>query len=124
MNAFFKSQFVYCSLSWTFHSRTLNNMINRLHERCLRLIYSDNASSFTALLEINTSVSVHHRDIQVLVTELYKFVHGLSPKLVRDCFKLNNMKQVHFLFSASSHSLTWRGITFPLGTENLGSCAK
>ena len=91
MNAFFKSQFSYCPLSWMFHSRTLNNKINRLHERCLRIIYNDITSSFTDLLEIDNSVSVHHRNIQVLATELYKFVNGLSPKLVSDCFKLNNM---------------------------------
>ena len=91
MNAFFKSQFSYCPLSWMFHSRTLNNKINRLHERCLRIIYNDNTSSFTDLLEIDNSVSVHHRNIQVLATELYKFVDGLSPKLVSDFFKLNNM---------------------------------
>ena len=90
MNAFFKSQFNYCPLSWMFHSRTLSNKINRLHERCLRIIYNDNTSSFTDLLEIDNSVSVHHRNIQVLATELYKFVNGLSPKLVSDCFKLNN----------------------------------
>ena len=41
------------------------------------------------LLEIDNSVSVHHRNIQVLATELYKFVNGLSPKLISD--KLNNM---------------------------------
>ena len=69
MNAFFKSQFSYCPLSWMFHSRTLNNKINRLHERCLRKIYDDNTSSFTDLLEIDNSVSVHHRNIQVLPAE-------------------------------------------------------
>ena len=74
-----------------FHSRTLNNKINRLHERCLRIICSDNTSSFTDLLEIDNSVSVYHRNILVLATELYKFVNGLSPKLVSDCFKLTNM---------------------------------
>ena len=74
-----------------FHSRTLNNKINRLHERCLRIIYNDSTSSFTDLLEIDSSVSVHHRNIYVLVTELYKVVNGLSPKLVSYCFKLNNM---------------------------------
>ena len=41
MNAFFKSQFNYCPAIWMFHSRTLNNKINRLHERCLRIIYKD-----------------------------------------------------------------------------------
>ena len=91
MNAFFKSQFSYCPLSWMFHSRTLNNKINRLHERCLRIIYNDNTSSFTDFLEIDNSVSVHHRNIQVLATELYKFVNGLSAKLLSDCFKLNKM---------------------------------
>ena len=90
MNAFFKCQFSYCPLSWMFHSHTLNIKINRLQERCLRIIYNDN-TSFTDLLEIENSVSVYHRNIQVLATELYKFVTGLSPKLVSDCFKLNNM---------------------------------
>ena len=74
-----------------FHSRTLNNKINRLHERCLRIIYNDNTSSLTDLLEIYISVSVRHRNMQVLAIELYKFVNGLSPNLVSDCFKLNNM---------------------------------
>ena len=86
MNGFFKSQFRYCPLSWMFHSRTLNNKINRSHERS-----HDSTSSFIDLLEIDNSVSVNHRNIQVLATELYKFVNGLSPKLVSDCFKLNNM---------------------------------
>ena len=35
MNAFFKSQFSYCSLVWMCHSRANNCKINRLHERCL-----------------------------------------------------------------------------------------
>ena len=63
MNAFFKSQFSYCPLSWMFHSLTLNNKINKLHKRCLRIIYADNTSSFTDLLEIDNSVSAHHRNI-------------------------------------------------------------
>ena len=67
-----------------FHSHALKNIINRLRERCLRKIYNDNTSSFTNLLEIDNLVSVHHRNIQVLATELYKFVNGLSPKLVSD----------------------------------------
>ena len=41
MNAFFKSQFNYYPGIWMFHSRTLNNKINRLNERCLRIIYKD-----------------------------------------------------------------------------------
>ena len=41
MNACFISQFSYFSLVWMFHSRTNNIKINRLHERCLRIVYND-----------------------------------------------------------------------------------
>ena len=32
MTTFIESQFNYCPLVWMFHSRTLNNKINQLHE--------------------------------------------------------------------------------------------
>ena len=35
MNAFFTSQFSYCSLIWMCHCRSNNRKINMLHERCL-----------------------------------------------------------------------------------------
>ena len=91
MNAFFKSQFSYCPFSWILHSRTSNNKINRLRERCLCITCNGNTSSFTDLFGIDNSVSVHHRHVQALATELYEFVNGLSPKLASGCFKLNNM---------------------------------
>ena len=51
MKTFVESQFNYCPLIWMLHSRTLNNKINLLHERALRIIYSDYNSSFNTLLE-------------------------------------------------------------------------
>ena len=129
MNAFFKSQFSCCPLSWMFYCRTLNNKMNRLHETCLSIIYNNNTSSFTDLLGIDNSVSVHHRNIQVLATELYEFINGLSPKQVSDCFKLNNITAHNIrnrptFYSRPVSSLTWHRIALPLGTENLGTCAK
>ena len=50
MNAVFKSQFSYSPLTWMMHSRQLNNRINSLHERCLRVTYDDGLSSFEELL--------------------------------------------------------------------------
>ena len=126
MDAFFESQFSCYPLSWIFHSRTLNNKINRLHERCLHIIYNDNTYYFTDLLEIDNSVSVHHRNIQVFATVLYKFVNGLSPKFLSDCLKLNSMtvydtrNSSTFYSRPVLHSLTWHRITLPAGTENFG----
>ena len=88
MNAFFNAEFSYCPLTWMFHSRKLNNKINRIHEKCLRIVYNDNTSSYKELLEIDNSVSVHHRNIQIFATELYKIVNGLSSDIMKDVFPL------------------------------------
>ena len=40
MKVFVTSQFYYCSLIWMLHSRTLNNRINKIHERALKLTYN------------------------------------------------------------------------------------
>ena len=41
MKAFVISQFNYCPLIWMFHNRALNNRINKIHERTLRLVYEN-----------------------------------------------------------------------------------
>ena len=50
MNAFFKPQFNYCPLIWMCCNRSLNNKIDRFHERSLRIVYSDKISDFSELL--------------------------------------------------------------------------
>ena len=90
MNAFSTLQFSYCPLVWMCHSRTNNNKINRLHERCLRIVYNDKQSSFNELLEKDGSVSIHMRNIQILATEMYKLINNLSPIIMNRVFKLNS----------------------------------
>ena len=40
MEAFTESQFSFYPLIWLFHSRTMNNKINHIHERALRRFYT------------------------------------------------------------------------------------
>ena len=68
MKAFIDSQFGYCPLIWMFCSRTLNNRINQLRERALRLVYKDATLSFEELLIADKSFSIHHRNLQKLAT--------------------------------------------------------
>ena len=75
-----------------FHSREINNRINRIHERALRMAYKDKHSTFQELLSKDSSVSIHHRNLQVLATEIYKFLHGLSPKIMGEVFRINEIK--------------------------------
>ena len=58
-----------------FHSRTLNNRINRLHERALRTVYDDYESSFQTLLDKDCSYIIHHQNIQRLAIEIYKMIN-------------------------------------------------
>ena len=90
MNAFFKLQFSYCPLVQMCHSRTNNSQINRLHERCLRIIYIDKQSLFELLLEKDKYVSIHSRNLQILATEMYKIKNDLSPLIVIELFERRN----------------------------------
>ena len=86
MKSFIESQFGYCPLIWMFHSRTLNNRINRLHERALRLVYRDSTLSFEELLEMDKSFTIHHRNLQKLATEMFKVKNNLSPIFMKSVF--------------------------------------
>ena len=76
----------HCPLNWMFHSRKLNNKINKLHERCLRIVYNNNTSTYEELLETDNSISVHFRNVQALAVELYKAVNGFSPDIMKGVF--------------------------------------
>ena len=78
MKAFFKVQFSYCPLVWMCHSRSMNNKIDRLYERCLRIIHNDKKSSFADLLEKDGPVITHSRTLQLLATKMFK-VHKKMP---------------------------------------------
>ena len=91
MKAFIESHFAYCPLIWMFHSRSLNNKINRLHERALRLVYKDSHLSFRELLKKDHSFSIHHRNLQKLAVEMYKLVNNISTEPMKSIFIPRNV---------------------------------
>ena len=72
-----------------FHSRTMNNKINLIHERALRLVYPNYSSNFDELLKKDGSFSIHDKNIQTLAIEIHKFFHGLSPIIIKNIFQVN-----------------------------------
>ena len=87
MNAFITSQFSYCPLVWMSHSRTMNNRINKIYEKALRLVYKDETNlSLDDLLKKDKSVSIHQRNLQILATEIYKVRNDLGPEIMKDVF--------------------------------------
>ena len=72
-----------------FHSRNLNNKINWIHERALTLVYQ-NSLSFSELFDLDNYVTVHEKNLQVLVTEIYKFKNGIAQEIMTDIIELQN----------------------------------
>ncbi len=61
MKTFVMSQFQYFPLVWMCHSRGLNQKINKIHERALRIAYKDFDSDFEELLRKDSAVTVHEK---------------------------------------------------------------
>ena len=64
--------------------------MDKLHERALRLVYQDKTSTYEDLLRKDGSSKIHHRNIQKLAIEIFKFKNGLSPPIIHEIF--NNGK--------------------------------
>ncbi len=138
MHSFILAHFGYCPLVWMFHSRELNNKINKIHQRSLRIVYQDHKSSFKDLLSKDKSFTIHERNIQTLGIELYKIAYGIAPKLMRlvfptkaymkypweNIFQTFNVKTVSWGTEALYHlgPKIWRII--PITLKKLPSLAK
>ena len=107
MKVFITYQFGYCPLMWMLHSRTLNSRTNNIHERALRLTYKDNQSSFKQLLEKDHYVTVHHKNLQVLVTEIFNFKNNLVPNTMKNAFEL---KEPPYNLRSESNHFTRRNV--------------
>ena len=83
----FISQFNYCPLVWMFHSRKLNYRINSMHERALRVTYHDYKSTCLELLQKGNSLTIHQRNLQVLLTKTFKVKNDLSSEIMKEVFE-------------------------------------
>ena len=112
LNAFITSHFSYAPVVWMFHSRKLNNRINKIHERALRLIYKDYTSSFDDLLAKDNSFKIHQRNLQKLAIEIFKVKKGIAPAIMNSVFELNDnpyslRKDMAFFKSRNVHTVRY-----------------
>ena len=56
------------------------------HERALRITYKDMTSDFDAMLLRDNAVPIHIRNLQLLVTEIYKTKWELNPSFMKEIF--------------------------------------
>ena len=99
-----------------FCSRTSNNLINKVHERALRIILGDDTSDFETLLENNNDICNHHRNIQVLMIEMFKIKNELAPPIMDSMFQRRNES---YNLRNFQEFLTERKRTVQFGLETL-----
>ena len=61
-----------------FHSKTLNNKIDRLLDRALKIVYSE------LLDHKHKSFSIHHKNVKNLSVKIYKFLVNLSHRVMNN----------------------------------------
>ena len=100
------------------HSRGLNNRINNLHERALRIGYQDKKSDF----ENDKSVTIHVRNLHYLVTEVYKVKNNISPEIMREIFHFQENENYNLRSGTHLASRNMRTTLFGKETvSNLGA---
>ena len=121
MKTFVMSNFNYCPLVWMCHGRTLNNKINQLHKRALKIVYNDHHSSFEELLEKDKSISVHQKNLQILVTEIYKVKKNISPKIMSKVFEFQ--ENLNYNLRSGTNLVTRPSRTTNFGIETVSNLA-
>ena len=83
-----KSQLNYCPLVWMFCPRRSSNLINKLQERALRITYNDQLTDFKSLLSNHNEITIHQRNLQVLMTEIYKIINHIALPIMSSLFEI------------------------------------
>ena len=69
-----------------FCGKTTNREINKIHERALRILFNDYEASFEELLQRNNEQTVHTKNLDNLMTEVYKSLNRQNPAFMLDLF--------------------------------------
>ena len=86
MQAFVLSHFSYSPLVWMFYDRTVHYRINHIHKRALHFAYKNYQTDFGSFLQQRNLVSIHVKNLQLLMIEIYKTRSSLSAPFMKDIF--------------------------------------
>ena len=69
-----------------FSSKASNDKIEKLRKRALQIIESDFTATYENLIAIDESITIHKRNLQFLMTEIYKTLQDLNLPSMKDIF--------------------------------------
>ena len=62
--------------------------VNNVYEKYVWLIFQDYDANFEKMVESCIDISTHQACINLLMTEVYKYLHGISGFIINDAFTL------------------------------------
>ena len=75
-----------CPVIWMLHSIKLNNWIDHIHERRLKLVYKDYNSFFDEFKD--NFFKINHHNLQKLGIEIFKVEVGIAPEIMKNGFPI------------------------------------
>ena len=110
-NTLIMSNFNYCPLIWMFCGKDANVSINRVHKRALRIMWQDIAAPFAELLARGNECTIHIRNLQKLMLEIYKCLNSKSPSFMWNIFQTKdvayNLRTKNLLQLPSTNTLSY-----------------
>ena len=83
LSSFVHSQLSYAPLVWMFHSKEMEHKMNIVQTKALRILYDEPDMAFIDLLKKDNAFSNHEKNIQILLTEMFKAKNNIEPSLLK-----------------------------------------
>ena len=69
-----------------FCGRTLQDQIDKIQKRALRILYNEPNLSLNDILEQKQCINIHTKNIITLLTEIYKTFNDENPPFIKEIF--------------------------------------
>jgi hypothetical protein len=85
--SFMLCHFNYCPIVWTFCGKGNIKIMEKLQERALRLIFNDNISSYSDLLNKSQMSTLHIHRLRGIALQVFKCINKIGPTYLHDLFQ-------------------------------------
>ena len=86
INTFVQSNFNYGSSIWHFCNKKSQNKVEKIQERCLKVLSNDYDSSYAELLGNSNSVSMEIKRLRTMLIEIFKTLNNQNPSFMKNIF--------------------------------------
>ena len=83
INTFVYSNFNYGSLIWHFCNKKSQNKIEKIQERCLKVLLNDYTSNYEELLENSKSVPMKIKRLRTIIIEIFKTLNNQNANFMK-----------------------------------------